>query len=101
MCVLIGMSNKTLLQWIAFLGIVMAVSGTSTSPIVCVLSGSMEPTMQRGDLVITNRPVFATPHYKINDIVVFQLEPKINFPQQNVPIIHRIVGIDANGTILD
>lgn len=58
----------------------------SESPIVVVLSGSMEPGVHRGDLLLLtnyedrNRLVSG-------DIVVYKL------PERNVPIVHRIIKI--------
>eukprot|EP01061_Rhynchopus_euleeides_P008019 TRINITY_DN17091_c0_g1_i2.p2 TRINITY_DN17091_c0_g1~~TRINITY_DN17091_c0_g1_i2.p2 ORF type:complete len:198 (+),score=54.36 TRINITY_DN17091_c0_g1_i2:131-724(+) len=55
----------------------------SESPIVVVLSGSMRPGMDRGDLL------FLTLHddepYKVGDIVVFKVEGR------DVPIVHRVI----------
>lgn len=59
----------------------MIVTG-SESPIVVVLSGSMEPAFHRGDLLfLTNRvdPI-AT-----GDIVVFKIEGR------DIPIVHRVI----------
>ncbi|XP_018494111.1 signal peptidase complex catalytic subunit SEC11C [Galendromus occidentalis] len=59
------------------------------SPIVVVLSGSMEPAFQRGDLLLlTNHeedPVNA------GDIVVFKIAGRV------VPIVHRVMKIHQNG----
>ena len=52
------------------------------SPIVVVLSGSMEPAFQRGDLLfLSNLPDLA----KIGDIVVY------NIRDRSIPIVHRVV----------
>eukprot|EP00010_Vexillifera_abyssalis_P004521 CAMPEP_0201557566 /NCGR_PEP_ID=MMETSP0173_2-20130828/62549_1 /ASSEMBLY_ACC=CAM_ASM_000268 /TAXON_ID=218659 /ORGANISM="Vexillifera sp., Strain DIVA3 564/2" /LENGTH=136 /DNA_ID=CAMNT_0047970471 /DNA_START=1075 /DNA_END=1482 /DNA_ORIENTATION=+ len=54
----------------------------SESPIVVVLSGSMEPAFYRGDLL------FLTQHdgpFEIGDVVVFKL------PERDIPIVHRII----------
>lgn len=52
------------------------------SPIVVVLSGSMEPAFQRGDLLfLSNLPSLA----KIGDIVVY------NIKDRNIPIVHRVI----------
>ncbi|RPA83582.1 microsomal signal peptidase 18 kDa subunit [Ascobolus immersus RN42] len=54
----------------------------SPSPIVVVLSGSMEPAFQRGDLLfLWNR----SPDAKVGEIVVYNVEGK------NIPIVHRVV----------
>lgn len=70
--------------------ILMLVSN-SESPIVVVLSGSMEPGVHRGDLlVLTNyekRQRLVT-----GDIVVYKLKDR------NIPIVHRLIKVheDAN-----
>ena len=55
----------------------------SESPIVVVLSGSMQPGFDRGDLL------FLTYHdnepYKAGDIVVFKVEGR------DIPIVHRVI----------
>lgn len=58
------------------------VSG-SESPVVVVLSGSMEPTFYRGDILLlhNHRPA------QIGDIVVFKISDK------DVPIVHRVVEV--------
>ncbi|CAO3639898.1 unnamed protein product [Cunninghamella blakesleeana] len=59
----------------------LALALNNESPIVVVLSGSMEPAFHRGDLLILqqNKPV------QINDICVFKL------PGREVPIVHRVI----------
>jgi len=59
----------------------MVITG-SESPIVVVLSGSMEPAFQKGDLLfltLTNDPI------KVGDIVVFKLSGR------EIPIVHRVL----------
>ncbi|XP_013789753.1 signal peptidase complex catalytic subunit SEC11A-like [Limulus polyphemus] len=60
----------------------MVVTG-SESPIVVVLSGSMEPAFHRGDLL------FLTNHkedpVRVGDIVVFKVEGR------DIPIVHRVL----------
>lgn len=52
------------------------------SPVVVVLSGSMEPAFQRGDLLfLSNLPSLA----KIGDIVVY------NIAERKIPIVHRVI----------
>ncbi|OLL24482.1 Signal peptidase complex catalytic subunit SEC11 [Neolecta irregularis DAH-3] len=54
----------------------------SESPIVVVLSGSMEPAFQRGDLLfLTNNPK----HVNVGDIVVY------NVKERSIPIVHRVL----------
>jgi len=52
------------------------------APVVVVLSGSMEPAMYRGDMVMLSRP---SAGFDTGDVVVF------NFGEREIPIIHRIV----------
>jgi len=53
------------------------------SPIVVVLSGSMEPAFYRGDLLFLTNPR-ETP-FQIGDITVYRL------PGVDVPIVHRVL----------
>lgn len=56
----------------------------SESPVVVVLSGSMEPGLQRGDILFLNmgsKPVRA------GEIVVFNLDGR------DVPIVHRVLKV--------
>src|SRR5690242_18655748 len=56
----------------------------SESPIVVVLSGSMEPTMWRGDLLfLTN---YKTP-VRVGEICVYQI------PGKPIPIVHRALKV--------
>lgn len=57
------------------------------TPVVVVLSGSMEPGFQRGDLLFLSRPSGA---YKIGDITVYNV-PGTN--GQATPIVHRVLEI--------
>ncbi|KAF1799580.1 hypothetical protein V8B55DRAFT_1539724 [Mucor lusitanicus] len=68
----------------------LAVVTNTESPIVVVLSGSMEPAFHRGDLLFLTLPRKAP--VEINDICVFKL------PERPIPIVHRVVKIheDAN-----
>jgi signal peptidase len=63
----------------------------SESPVVVVLSGSMEPTMWRGDILALWMP----DQFEVGDIVVF------NINDREIPIIHRVIQthIDENGEI--
>lgn len=60
----------------------MVLSG-SASPIVVVLSGSMEPAFQRGDLLFLKR----AENVRTGEIVVFQVAGR------DVPIVHRVVKV--------
>lgn len=60
----------------------MVVTG-SESPIVVVLSGSMEPAFHRGDLLfLTN---FREEPVRVGEIVVFKVEGR------DIPIVHRVL----------
>lgn len=60
----------------------LSVFTNSSSPIVVVLSGSMEPAFQRGDvLFLWNH----NDQSKVGDIVVYEIEKK------SIPIVHRVL----------
>lgn len=60
----------------------LSVITNSPSPIVVVLSGSMEPAFQRGDLLfLWNRDQTA----EVGEIVVYNVKGK------DIPIVHRVV----------
>jgi len=64
----------------------------SESPVVVVLSGSMEPAFQRGDIL------FLTNHddpIRAGEIVVFKIKDR------DIPIVHRVMKVHekANGTV--
>lgn len=60
----------------------LAVLTGSSSPLVVVLSGSMEPAFQRGDILfLWNREEFVN----IGDVVVYNLEGR------DIPIVHRVL----------
>lgn len=60
----------------------LSLAADSPSPIVVVLSGSMEPAFQRGDiLLLWNR----SPEIQIGEIVVYNVKGK------DIPIVHRVV----------
>ena len=57
---------------------------SSESPVVVVLSGSMEPAFQRGDILFLNNdpgPVEA------GEVVVFKIEGR------DIPIVHRVLSV--------
>ena len=56
------------------------------SPIVVVLSGSMEPAFFRGDLLLLSKPS-SNEGYQVGDIVVFKANKK------PIPIVHRVTQI--------
>ncbi|MCJ1301191.1 Signal peptidase complex catalytic subunit [Hypocenomyce scalaris] len=60
----------------------LSVTTNSPSPIVVVLSGSMEPAFQRGDLLfLWNRGADT----RIGEVVVYNVRGK------DIPIVHRVV----------
>lgn len=69
----------------------MVVTG-SESPVVVVLSGSMEPGMQRGDILFLN--MYDDP-FVPGDVVVFQIEGR------DIPIVHRTMNVHEkyDGTV--
>ncbi|XP_065887576.1 signal peptidase complex catalytic subunit SEC11A-like [Dysidea avara] len=70
----------------------MVVTG-SESPIVVVLSGSMEPAFHRGDLLfLTN---LQDDPIRVGEIVVF------NIKGRDIPIVHRVIKVheDENGDV--
>ena len=58
---------------------IMIVCNTE-APIVVVLSGSMEPSMYRGDILV----LYKKDQLKIGDTIVYQIE------NEKIPIVHRI-----------
>ncbi|KAI0485329.1 signal peptidase-like protein complex catalytic subunit SEC11 [Xylariaceae sp. FL0804] len=72
----------------------LSVVADSPSPIVVVLSGSMEPAFQRGDLLfLWNRNLFAPTD--VGEVVVYNVHGK------DIPIVHRVVrrfGGGGNGS---
>ena len=60
---------------------VMKLTLWTESPVVVVLSGSMEPCMQRGDVLLLakNTPIVN------GDIIVYEL------PGEGIPIVHRVM----------
>uniref|UniRef100_U5EVP6 Signal peptidase complex catalytic subunit SEC11 n=1 Tax=Corethrella appendiculata TaxID=1370023 RepID=U5EVP6_9DIPT len=70
----------------------MVITG-SESPIVVVLSGSMEPAFHRGDLLfLTN---YREEPVRVGEIVVFKVEGR------EIPIVHRVIKLHEknNGTV--
>mmetsp|Transcript_20910 Transcript_20910/g.25365 ORF Transcript_20910/g.25365 Transcript_20910/m.25365 type:complete len:191 (-) Transcript_20910:1223-1795(-) len=60
----------------------------SESPVVVVLSGSMEPAVQRGDiLVLDNSHETAI---RVGEIVVFKIKGR------DIPIVHRVLQVRDN-----
>lgn len=62
----------------------LSLIANSPSPIVVVLSGSMEPAFQRGDILfLWNRNLLE--ETKVGEIVVYSVKGK------DIPIVHRLV----------
>ncbi|PHH65082.1 hypothetical protein CDD81_3480 [Ophiocordyceps australis] len=62
----------------------LSVATDSPSPMVVVLSGSMEPAFQRGDLLILwNRNLLR--ETAVGEVVVYNVKDK------DIPIVHRVV----------
>ncbi|EIW79723.1 hypothetical protein CONPUDRAFT_126149 [Coniophora puteana RWD-64-598 SS2] len=68
----------------------MGLMFNTESPIVVVLSGSMEPAFYRGDLLfLTN---FGNQRYSTGDITVYKI------PGADIPIVHRV--LETHDTIV-
>ncbi|CAO3680300.1 hypothetical protein G6F56_003166 [Rhizopus delemar] len=80
---ILAVGATTLMVWKA-----LSVFTNNESPIVVVLSGSMEPGFQRGDLLLLTLP--KNEPVAINDICVFKL------PGRDIPIVHRVLKIHEN-----
>ena len=66
----------------------LSVAADSPSPIVVVLSGSMEPAFQRGDLLfLWNRGQDT----QVGEVIVYNVEGK------DIPIVHRVVKRSGGG----
>ena len=89
-----SMNFRTLLTQFVVLGTVVSsalmlwkglmIVTNSESPIVVVLTGSMEPSFFRGDILFINWD-YTTP--SPGDIVVYKV------PNQAIPIVHRVIGV--------
>jgi signal peptidase len=65
----------------------LIVGTKSESPVVVVLSGSMEPAFQRGDILFLNNddaPI------RVGEIVVFKIK------EREIPIVHRVLKVHEN-----
>jgi signal peptidase len=70
----------------------LSVATNSSSPIVVVLSGSMEPAFQRGDLLfLWNR----SPRAEVGEIVVYNVRGK------DIPIVHRVIKTFGDGVVTE
>lgn len=61
----------------------------SESPVVVVLSGSMEPAFQRGDILFLNN---ANHDVFVGDVVVFKIKDR------DIPIVHRILKVHQDAS---
>ena len=69
----------------------LSVFTDSSSPIVVVLSGSMEPAFQRGDLLfLWNRGM----ETQVGEVVVYNVRGK------DIPIVHRVIRRFGGGYVL-
>ena len=64
----------------------------SESPVVVVLSGSMEPAFQRGDILFLNN---AVKEVKVGDVVVFKIKDR------DIPIVHRVLKVHEDKKTLE
>eukprot|EP00213_Chloropicon_mariensis_P004889 CAMPEP_0197483452 /NCGR_PEP_ID=MMETSP1309-20131121/56892_1 /TAXON_ID=464262 /ORGANISM="Genus nov. species nov., Strain RCC998" /LENGTH=180 /DNA_ID=CAMNT_0043026053 /DNA_START=108 /DNA_END=650 /DNA_ORIENTATION=+ len=87
-----GMSIRTFLSQVLGLGLIVTsafmiwksliLATGSESPVVVVLSGSMEPAFQRGDILFLHN---GEKEVESGDIVVFNLDGR------DIPIVHRVL----------
>ncbi|HBH46575.1 MAG TPA: signal peptidase I [Candidatus Jacksonbacteria bacterium] len=75
---------------VAVLLILTLIPGFGSFKVLVVLSGSMEPTIKTGSIII----IKAAPDYKIDDIITFSQNPT---DKRDISTTHRIVGIENNG----
>lgn len=74
-----------------FAGVSLLALKQTGSRALSVQSGSMEPSIQKGDLVI----VKDVPQYQVGDVITY-----MNPRNENVTITHRIISIDQRGRIV-
>jgi signal peptidase len=98
------MFNKILngLYWLLLIVLLVIAGSTALSALglpqeyklFVVQSGSMEPTIRTGGLVV----VKPESQYKKDDIITFKIQPQADIKNPNLLITHRIVDIkDING----
>ena len=85
---------RQMITQIVFIGIVVSSAlmmwkglmlvTNSESPIVVVLTGGMEPSFHRGDILFINWD-YTNP--SPGDIVVYKV------PSQEIPIVHRVISV--------
>ena len=85
--------RSALLQALNFLTVIstalamwkgLSVLTNTESPVVVVLSGSMEPAFYRGDLLFLSMP---DAPIRVGDIPVFKV------PGADIPIVHRVLEV--------
>lgn len=62
----------------------LSVLTDTESPVVVVLSGSMEPAFYRGDLLFLSMP---SSQLRVGDITVYKV------PGAEIPIVHRVIEV--------
>lgn len=62
----------------------LSVLTDTESPVVVVLSGSMEPAFYRGDLLFLSMP---NDKFRVGDITVYKM------PHADIPIVHRVLEV--------
>lgn len=62
----------------------LQIASLSESPVVVVLSGSMEPAYYRGDILFLT---FWTKPIEVGDVVVYKIK------DQDIPIVHRVLQV--------
>ncbi|CAL5339404.1 unnamed protein product [Camellia sinensis] len=67
----------------------MCVTG-SESPVVVVLSGSMEPGFKRGDILFLH---MSKDPIRAGEIVVFNVDVGSFFQGRKIPIVHRVIKV--------
>jgi signal peptidase I len=74
-------------------------SAEGSSPVYVVVSKSMVPTLQIGDLVITEKAAFSSIH--VGQVIVYQQPtPSGTCPNpEGLTIVHRVVEITSSGLI--
>jgi len=78
---------------------VLVGSAEGSSPVYVVVSKSMVPTLQIGDLVITEKVAFSSIH--VGQVIVYQ-QPTTSGTCPNpegLTIVHRVVGMTSSGLI--
>ncbi|KAB0790425.1 hypothetical protein PPYR_07215 [Photinus pyralis] len=70
----------------------LMIATSCESPIVVVLSGSMEPAYQRGDLLLLTN--YAKEPIRVGDVIVFKVKT------HGIPVVHRVLKLHEkrNGT---